>query len=100
MLTFQEKIAIIEEARYKYVTFEQEFRKYTASGNSFNGAYNFFTIEEVKKHKELSEQYMQIQAWSTKHASFVDSSPIRLTKHSIVSKLEKLNDELSKPSRN
>jgi hypothetical protein len=95
MLTFQEKIAAIEAARYKYVTFEQEFREYTASGNSFVAAYNFFTIEDVNKHKELSEQYLQIQAWNTKHASYVDSSPMRLTKHSIVAKLEKLNDNLN-----
>jgi hypothetical protein len=99
MLTFQEKVAAIEVARYKYITFEQEFREYTASGNSFVAAYNFFTIEDVNKHKELSEQYLQIQAWNTKHASYVDSSPVRLTKHSIVAKLEKLNDELNIFSR-
>jgi hypothetical protein len=100
MLTFQEKIALIEEARLKYITFEQEFREYLASGNSFVAAYNFFTIEEVIKHKDVSERYLEIQAWHTKHASYVDSSPIRLKKHSIVTELEKLNDELSIFSRN
>ena len=99
-MTFQEKIKAIELARYKYITFEQEFREYTASGNSFNAAYNFFTIEDINKHKEVSEQYLQIQAWNTKHASYVGSSPIRLTTHSIVTKLEKLNDNLNILSRN
>lgn len=94
-MTFQEKIVAIEAARYKYVTFEQEFREYTASGNSFVAAYNFFSIEDINKHKELSERYLQIQAWNTKHATYIDSSPIRLTKHSIVAKLEKLNDDLN-----
>jgi hypothetical protein len=99
-MDFREKIAAIELARFNYVTFDQEFKEYIASGNSFVGAYNFFTLEDLDKHKNLSEQYLEIQAWSTKHASYVDSSPVRLKQHSIVSKLEKLNDEFNIVSRN
>lgn len=98
-MTFQEKIAAIESARSKYVTFEQEFREYIASGNSFVGAYNFFSLEDIDKHRELSERYIEMQAWETRHASYLDSSPIRLREHSIISKLEKLNDELNIFSR-
>lgn len=97
-MDFNTKCYEIERARYKYITFEAVFREYLASGASFNGAYNYFTIEDIEKHKKLSELQVQLDAWATKHGGFKDCSPIRLHAYSISEKLEKLHDELSKPS--
>lgn len=94
-MDFQTKIMLIEMARLQYITFDMEFREYTSTGNSFSGAYNFFSLEDIEAHKEKSERYKQIEAWNIKHASFRDASPIRLTTHSIVKNLEKLDGELS-----
>lgn len=94
-MDFQTKVLLIELARRQYVTFETAFREYTASGNSFNGAYNYFSLEDIERHKIESEKYTQIQAWEIRHASHRDSSPIRLTTHSIVKKLEELDGQLS-----
>lgn len=99
-MNFQQKCRLIEIARHDYITFENEFREYLASGRSLNGAYNHFTIEDIEKHKKLSELHVELEAWATKHGSFRDSSPVRLVAHSISEKLEKLDYELSKPSRN
>lgn len=98
-MDFQTKVMLIELARKQYVTFEMEFREYTASGNSFNGAYNYFSLDDIERHRIESEKYVQIQAWETRHASLKDSSPIRLTTHSIVKNLEKLDGELSNAAR-
>jgi hypothetical protein len=98
-MDFQTKVMLLEVARKQYITFDLAFRDYTASGNSFNGAYNFFTLEDIEKHKIESEKYIQIQAWKIKHASSRDSSPIRLTSHSIVKKLEELDGQLSQSIR-
>lgn len=93
-MDFQEKIKLIEQARVNYITFEESFREYLASGNSFNAAYNFFSINDIEEHKILTEKEVQIRAWSTKHASYRDASPVRLTTYSIVSELENIYDEL------
>lgn len=97
-MDFQTKVMLIEIARKSYVTFENEFREYLAAGNSFNGAYNYFSLADIETHKQKSELYNQLQAWSIKHASFRDASPIRLTTHSIVKKLEELDEQLSHSS--
>jgi hypothetical protein len=94
-MDFQAKMMLIEIARRQYITFENEFREYLAAGNSFNGAYNHFTLADIEAHKEKSDLYNQLLAWEIKHASTRDSSPIRLTTHSIVKNLEKLDGELS-----
>jgi hypothetical protein len=94
-MDFQTKQMLIEIARKQYTTFDNEFREYLADGNSFSGAYNHFTLEDIEIHKKKSEIYNQIEAWNIKHASFRDASPIRLTTHSIVKNLEKLDGELS-----
>ena len=97
-LDFLTKVMLIEIARKQYITFENEFRSYLAAGNSFNGAYNHFTLEDIEIHKQKSELYVQLEAWNIRHASYRDASPIRLTTHSIVSKLEELDGQLSKSS--
>lgn len=99
-MTFQEKCRLIEIARHDYVTFEAVFREYLGSGKSLNGAYNHFTLEDIEEHRKLSELKTELDAWETRHGGYKDCSPMRLKKYSISEKLEKLNNELSKPSRN
>lgn len=99
-MDFQTKIALIEEARIKYRTFEEEFREYLGLGNSFNGAYNHFSIEDVEKHKQLSEKDLELEAWSTLHGGAKDSSPVKLASDSVKDKLEKLNESVNKPTGN
>jgi hypothetical protein len=94
-MDFHTKILLIEDARLKYRTFEDEFRAYTSSGNSFNGAYNFFSVEDVEKHKKLSEKTVEMEAWSTLHGGAKDSSPVKLSSGSAKKKLEILNDTVS-----
>jgi hypothetical protein len=99
-MDFQTKIRIIENARLMYHTFEQEFREYTSSGNSFNGAYNFFSVEDVNRHKEKSEKEKELLSWSTLHGGSKDSSPVILSDDSIKVELENINDTISKPTGN
>jgi hypothetical protein len=99
-MDFPTKIRLIDDARAKYCTFEQAFREYTASGNSFNGAYNFFSIEDVEKHKSLSERELELKSWQTLHGGSKDSSPVILATDSVKANLEKLNDSISKPTGN
>ncbi len=99
-MDFQTKIELIEEARVKYITFEQEFREYLGAGHSFNGAYNFFSIEDVEKHKKLSEKAVELEAWSTLHGGSKDSSPVKLASDSVKEKLEKLDESVNKPTGN
>lgn len=99
-MDFHTKTEIIEQARLKYQTFEDEFRLYIASGNSFNGAYNFFSAEDVEKHKKLSEKKIELDAWSTLHGGAKDSSPVKLSESSIEKKLETLNDTVSNTGGN
>lgn len=98
-MDFYYKCRLIENARYDYETFEQVFREYLASGKSLNGAYNHFTLEDIEEHRKLSELKKELDAWHTLHGGYKDCSPVRLTRHSISQKLEKLNYELCKPSR-
>lgn len=51
-MTFEEKVAAIEEARKTYPEFNQEFMDYLGLGHSFNGAYNHFSIEHIKKYEK------------------------------------------------
>jgi hypothetical protein len=99
-MDFQTKIELIEDARLKYQTFEDEFRDYLSAGHSFNGAYNFFSVEDVEKHKKLSETKLELDAWSTLHGGSKDSSPVRLASESVKEKLERLDDSVNKPSGN
>lgn len=99
-MDFHTKVQLIDDARLKYQTFEDEFRLYIASGNSFNGAYNFFSVEDVEKHKKLSEKKIELDAWSTKHGEAKDSSPVKLSEGSVKSKLETLNDTVGNPVGN
>lgn len=100
MISFETKIRLIDEARNSYITFDEEFKSYIASGNSFNGAYNYFSVEDIEKHRELSLRKKELEAWYTLHGSIKNSSPVPLINHSIISKLEELNDSISKSSRN
>ena len=50
-MSFNEKIIAIEEARKLYPEFDQKFTDYLGLGNSFNGAYNHFTIDDIKKYE-------------------------------------------------
>lgn len=99
-MDFQTKIELIEEARTKYSTFEEEFREYLGAGHSFNGAYNYFSVEDIEKHKHLSEKAAELQAWSTLHGGSKDSSPVKLAADSVKEKLEKLDDSVNKPVGN
>jgi hypothetical protein len=99
-MDFQTKIELIEKARLKYRTFDHEFREYLGSGNSFNGAYNHFSLEDVEKHKILSEKDLELEAWSTLHGGSKDSSPVKLAAGSVKEKLEKLDDSVNKPAGN
>jgi hypothetical protein len=95
MTDFAAKVRAIDEARKKYITFDNEFREYIASGNSFNGAYNFFSIMDIEKHKELSIVTLELEAWETLHGETKDSSPIKLSKYDILSDLEIIDDSIS-----
>ncbi len=98
MISFEEKIRIIDRARHDYITFDEEFKTYIASGNSFNGAYNFFSIADVEKHKELTIKRLELDAWKILHGSYRDSSPAKLLRHSIIKKLETLHESISNPT--
>jgi hypothetical protein len=97
-MDFQTKIALIEDARLKYRTFEDEFREYLGYGNSFNGAYNHFSVADVEKHKQLSQKEAELEAWKTLHGGAKDSSPVKLAADSIKQKLEILDDSVNKPA--
>jgi len=99
-MDFQTKIELIEEARIKYRTFEEEFREYLGLGHSFNGAYNYFSVEDVERHKKLSEKAVELEAWSTLHGGSKDSSPAKLAADSVKEKLEKLDESVNKPAGN
>lgn len=99
-MDFQTKVALIEEARIKYSTFEEEFREYLGAGHSFNGAYNYFSVEDVEKHKLLSEKATELEAWKTLHGGSKDSSPVKLAAASVKDKLEKLDESVNKPVGN
>lgn len=99
MVSFNTKIKLIDDARRQYITFDNEFKNYIASGNSFNGAYNYFSLDDIEKHKQLSIKHAELEAWHTLHGGYKDSSPIKLSEHSILYKLEALNDSISKSSR-
>lgn len=99
-MDFHTKIELIEDARTKYRTFEEEFREYLGAGHSFNGAYNHFSIEDVEKHKQLSEKAAELEAWSTLHGGVKDSSPVKLASSSVKEKLEKLDESVNKPAGN
>lgn len=47
-MSFNEKIEIIEAARKQYQEFNKKFLEYLEVGNSFNGAYNYFSLEDIK----------------------------------------------------
>lgn len=94
-MDFSSKIELIENARINYITFENAFREYTSSGNSINGAYNFFSIEDIEYHKELTIKTIELEAWKTLHGGYKDSSPVLLSEHSIIAKLEKLDESIS-----
>lgn len=51
-MTFEEKVAAIEEARKTYPEFNQEFVDYLGLGHSFNGAYNHFSMTDIKKYEK------------------------------------------------
>lgn len=55
IMTFEEKVTLIEKARKDYPDFNQEFIEYLGLGYSFNGAYNHFTIDNIKKYEKTSE---------------------------------------------
>jgi hypothetical protein len=94
-MEFKEKCRIIDEARRTYITFEQEFNEFLAYGNSVNGAYNHFSLEDIKKHEKLSKVEVELQEWDILHGSIRDVSPIPLSSHSIIAQLENINDNLS-----
>ena len=99
-MDFEIKIQLIEDARSKYRTFEDAFRQYTSSGNSFYGAYNFFSIQDIEDHKKLSEKTIELEAWNTLHGGSKDSSPVILASNSVQAKLEKLDESVNKPVGN
>ena len=99
-MDFEIKIQLIEDARSKYRTFEDAFRQYTSSGNSFNGAYNFFSIQDIEDHKKLSEKTIELEAWDTLHGGSKDSSTVVSASNSVQAKLENLDESVNKPTGN
>jgi len=97
-MDFLTKSMILEAARKQYLTFDNEFREYLAQGNSFNGAYHHFTLEDVEQHKAQSELQTQIESWKTIPGGIKNSSPVRLTAYSISKILEDIDGQLSKSS--
>lgn len=95
MIDFTTKIRLIEEARIAYPTFEREFREYLGTGNSFNGAYNFFSLEDINYHKSISVKVAELEAWNTLHGSRKDCSPIILSEHNILKELETIDDSIN-----
>lgn len=94
-MKFEEKSALIDVAVKLYPTFRREFNDYLALGHSHNGAYHHFTLEDIERHKTIHQKQEELNAWDTAHGSVKSSSPTPLKEHSILSDLEKLNDELS-----
>ena len=94
-MTFDEKIELIESSRLLYRTLDEEFREYLATGQSTNGAYNYFTLEMIEAHKELSIKMKEQEMWNVKHGSIVEASPVLLSKHSIIFELENLYESIS-----
>jgi len=57
-VSFNEKIEALEAARKQYPDFNKKFLEYLEIGNSFNGAYNYFSLEDIKIYepKEIKVQ--------------------------------------------
>jgi len=51
-MTFEEKVALIEQARVEYPEFNEEFLDLLGRGYSFNGAYNHFSEADINKYKK------------------------------------------------
>lgn len=96
-MNFNEKVQLIEEAR-KWPIFDTIFREYLAAGNSFNGAYNHFSIEDVNKYIELGKKEEEKKAWGDEKGVTKEFSPSPLP--SSVQKLEKLGDSISNSTGN
>lgn len=91
-MTFEEKKLLIDTARANYLSFDDYFKELLGSGMSNSGVYSMIPLEEIEKHETINE----LNLWNTATASVRDSSPIRLRNHSIVKKLETLNEQSSK----
>jgi hypothetical protein len=50
-MTFEDKVKHIDKARKEYPSFNDEFMAYLGLGHSFNGAYNYFTVEHINAYK-------------------------------------------------
>ena len=98
-MTFNEKVILIENARLLYPAFDVEFKEFLATGQSPNGAYNHFSIEDIERYKLIDANLREQEFWKVKHGSVVRASPVRLEKHSIIPILENLYESLSNPSR-
>lgn len=59
-MTFEEKVVLIDAARVKHSAFNEEFIEYLGLGHSFNGAYNHFTTEHIKKYEKPTPVNPQI----------------------------------------
>jgi hypothetical protein len=59
-MTFEEKVVLVDAARIKHPAFDQEFIEYLGLGHSFNGAYNYFTVEHVNKYNKSTPVNPQI----------------------------------------
>lgn len=99
-MNFNDKILLIEDARKKYALFDRDFKEYLAAGHSFNGAYNHFSIEDIDKHAAKATIVAELDSWNVAPGSAVAVSPVALSEHSITTKLEKLNDAVSKSAGN
>jgi len=63
-MSFSDKIAKIEQARILYPEFNSAFIEYLGLGNSFNGAYNHFSLEDLKQYepKKITAQIVKTEA--------------------------------------
>lgn len=99
-MDFQHKIQLIEDARTKYDMFDSDFKEYLAMGHSLNGAYNYFTVEDIAKHAANATIVAELNSWQVAPGSAVSASPKPLSEHSVKTKLETLNDSVDKPAGN
>ena len=58
-MSFNEKIKTIEEARKLHPEFNTEFEAYLGLGHSFNGAYNHFSLDDIKKYEPVEIKVVQ-----------------------------------------
>ena len=79
---------------------KKSFRGRVAAVLAFNELLSIGELEDIEKHKKLSEKTLELEAWNTLHGGSKDSSPVKLASDSVKEKLEKLDESVNKPAGN